>query len=447
MDRTLTKDTINKVGETVLLKGWVQTRRDHGKIVFLDIEDSTGIIQAVAQAPVVEGISQGYAVEIEGFVKDRPEKLVNPKLTTGKIELDIQKATIVGKAETYPFDMGKPQLDLELPTLLDFRSLTLRHPQVKAIFKVQEAVAEGFRLASRENGCTEVFPPTVSASSTEGGAEVFKFDYFGHEAFMVQSPQLYKQMMVGVFERVYLISHIYRAEPSITTRHLVESIQLDCELGFMDFEQLQTALESTFARTIAYAQETASQYLELLGVEKSKVYNKVPRLTMREAQQIIFERTGVDHRTEKDLMPEDEKEIAKWALEIHDSDLVTITHFPTKKRAFYTKPDPKDPEYSLSYDLLYKGLEISSGSQRIDDVDELIAVIKDRGMDPANFHMYLQAFKFGMPPHGGFSYGLERTTMKLLNLDNIRQASLYPRDMERVDLRLSEMKKAVKKKK
>jgi nondiscriminating aspartyl-tRNA synthetase len=158
---------------------------------------------------------------------------------------------------------------------------------------------------------------------------------------------------------------------------------------------------------------------------------------MREAQEIIFTRTGIDHRQEQDLMPEDEREIAKWAYEEHSSDLVTITHFPTKKRAFYSMPDPQNPEFSLSYDLLYKGLEVSSGAQRIHDYNELIETIKSRGMSPEGFHMYLQAFQFGMPPHGGFSYGLERTTMKLLNLENIREASLYPRDMERVDIRLS----------
>lgn len=446
MERTLTKDTVSKVGQTVLLKGWVQTRRDHGKIVFIDLADRTGIIQCVAQAEKVEGVKEGYAIAFEGLVKSRPEKLINTKIETGAVELEIQKVEVLNKSEQYPFDMSKELLELELPTMLDYRSLTLRHQQVKAIFKVQEAVADAFRRASKENGCTEVFPPTVSASSTEGGAEVFKFDYFGHQAFMVQSPQLYKQMMVGVFERVYLISHIYRAEPSITTRHLVESIQLDCEIGFVDFEELLTLLENTFAKTIAYAQESASQYLQLLNVPQSKVYNKIPRLKMREAQQIIFERTGVDHRQEKDMMPEDEKEIAKWALEKYDSDLVTITHYPTKKRAFYTKPDPTDPEFSLSYDLLYKGLEISSGSQRIDDYDQLVAVITERGMSAEDFYMYLQAFKYGMPPHGGFSYGLERTTMKLLNLDNIRQASLYPRDMERVDVRLSTLKQKKEKK-
>lgn len=437
MDRTLIRDTVKKVGQKILLNGWVVALRAHGKLNFIDLFDRSGIVQVVATEEMVVGLRLGDTVSLEGVVRERPEKLVNPKLETGKVEVEAKKFVVLNKAETYPFDMGMPGLNLELPTMLDYRALTLRHPKVRAIFKVQEAIAEGFRKAAAELGCTEVFPPTISASSTEGGAEVFKFDYFGHQAYMVQSPQLYKQIMVGIFERVYLISHIYRAEPSVTTRHLVESIQLDCEIGFADFDELQTALEETFAKTIAYAQDKCEKELELLEVTKSQVKSKVPRLTMREAQQIIFERTGVDHRTEKDLMPEDEKEIAAWALEKHNSDLVTITHFPTKKRAFYTMPDPKDPEYSLSYDLLYKGLEISSGSQRVDNLEQLTGIIKERGMDPDDFYMYLQAFKFGMPPHGGFSYGLERTTMKLLDLANIREASLFPRDMERVDFRLN----------
>jgi nondiscriminating aspartyl-tRNA synthetase len=196
-------------------------------------------------------------------------------------------------------------------------------------------------------------------------------------------------------------------------------------------------MEQTFAKTVQYAQEAAVEELKFLGVEPAKVTGSIPRIKMREAQQIIFDRTGVDHRAEKDLMPEDEREICRWALEEHGSDLVTITHFPTKKRAFYTAPDPEDPEYSLSYDLLFKGLEICSGSQRVDDVEELKQVITERGMDPKDFAMYLQAFEYGMPPHGGFSYGLERTTMKLLDLANIREASLFPRDMERVDFHLT----------
>ena len=333
--------------------------------------------------------------------------------------------------------MGKETLDLQLPTLLDYRTLALRHPKVNKIFKVQEAVMEGFRAAAKDIGCVEIFTPTISASATEGGAEVFKVSYYDHEAFMVQSPQLYKQMMVPAFERVYLVSHAYRAEPSVTTRHLSESTQLDCELGFVEFAELLDALEFVGKKTLGYVAEVCGEILSDYAVPPLKVAAKVPRLTMREAQKIILDRTGVDHTTEPDLMPEDEREICRWALAEHGSDLVTITHYPTAKRSFYTMPDPVDPEYSLSYDLLFRGVEILSGSQRINDYDELVKAIVARGMNPDNFKMYLQTFKYGMPPEGGFSFGLERLTMLTLQLGNIREASLFPRDMERVDFLFS----------
>lgn len=435
--RLTIKEVLEKVGETVTVSGWIHNRRDHGKLVFIDLRDRTGLLQLVGPSDILGQFKSEDIVKVTGQVNARPEKLINSKLESGKIEIFVSSAQLVSKAAPLPIDFSVAQLELNLPTLLDFRSLTLRHPKVKAIFEVQAALASAFREASLSLGCTEVFVPTISASATEGGAEVLPISYFGYDAFLVQSPQLYKQMMAGVFERVFTISHIYRAEPSITTRHLVESLQLDCEIGFIEnFEELLDALESTFSNTILKAQTQCAAQLALLEVEPSKVDQKVPRLTMREAQEIIFKRTGVDHRTEKDLMPEDEREIAAWALEEHGSDLVTITHFPTLKRAFYSMPDPADPNYCLSYDLLYKGLEIASGAQRIHVYDDLVASIKSRDLDPKSFTMYLQAFEFAMPPHGGFSYGLERATMKLLNLGNIREASLFPRDMERVDLPL-----------
>lgn len=436
MERTLTKGTINKIGETVLLQGWVNSRRDHGKIAFIDLRDRAGLIQVVLSPELIGDLHTEDVVSITGLVKARPEKLVNPKLITGTVEIEAQKVDVVSKASDMPFDMGQEKLEVQLPTLLDFRTLTLRHPYVKKIFKIQEAVMDGFRKAAQDLDCTEIFTPTISASSTEGGAEVFKVEYYDHKAFLVQSPQLYKQMLVPTFERVYLVSRAYRAEPSVTTRHLSESIQMDCELGFVNFEQLLDALEFVGKNTLQHVQHKYPEILEAYGVEKMEFGDKIPRLTMREAQQIILERTGVDHLQEPDLMPEDEREICRWAKEKHHSDLVTITHYPTKKRSFYTKPDPKDPIFSLSYDLLFRGLEIMSGSQRINNHDELVQVIKDRGMNPENFEMYLQAFKYGMPEEGGFSFGLERITMQILQLGNVREASLFPRDMERVDFRL-----------
>jgi len=436
MQRTLALEAIDRVGEKIKLRGWVATRRDHGKLVFIDLVDRSGIIQAVGGEDLGQ-LRPQYVVEIEGKIQKRPEAMVNKKIPTGEVEIACEKVEVLAKAEELPFDMGAEELNLELPTLLDWRSLTLRHPKIKAIFKVQEAVMEGFRRAAQALGCVEIFVPTLVASATEGGAEVFKVDYYGKSAFLAQSPQLYKQMLVPVFERVFVIAHAYRAEPSVTTRHLSESIQLDCEFGFVDFDTLLDYLEQVGRETLAFVEKNCREILKESKVPELKLAKGVPRLTMREAQKIIFKRTGVDHTQEKDLMPEDEKEICRWAAEERSSDLVTITHYPTKKRAFYTKPDFNNPEFSLSYDLLFRGTEIMSGSQRIENYEELVAAIEQRGLNPESFGMYLQAFKYGMPPEGGFSFGLERLTMQILGLGNIREASLFPRDMERVDVRLS----------
>lgn len=428
MDRTLIKDTIKKVGEKVKIMGFVQVVRAHGKIAFADISDRTGVLQIVGKSDVAD-LRPQYAVEIEGIVNSRPDSMINDKIETGKVEVFADSVKVLSKASEMPFDMGMEELNLELPTLLDYRTLTLRHPKIKEIFKVQADVLAGFRDSAEKLDCTEISVPTISASATEGGAEVFMVDYYGKKAFMTQSPQLYKQMLVPPLERVFTIAKAYRAEPSVTTRHLSEATQMDCEFGFVNFNDLLDYLEFVGKNTLEFVAK--KYHLKLSFGEK------IPRLKMREAQQIIFERTGVDHRTEKDLEPEDEKEIAKWALEKYGSDLVTITHYPTKKRAFYTAPDPDDPEFSLSCDLLFRGLEILSGSLRVNNYDELVEAIKSRGMDPKNFEMYLQSFKYGMPPEGGFSFGLERITMKLLDLKNVREASLFPRDMERVDFRLN----------
>ncbi len=442
MNRTLAVLALDKINEQVTLAGYVDKVRNHGKITFIDLKDRSGVIQCVGENIAKVGIQD--VVEISGKVNKRPDNMVNKNISTGSVEIWIDNITILSSSEELPFDMGKDDLGLQLPTLLDYRALTLRHANISKIFKVQEALMEGFRVASKEIGCTEIFTPTISASSTEGGSEVFKVKYYDHDAFLVQSPQLYKQMLVPVFERVFLVSRAYRAEPSVTTRHLSESIQMDCELGFVDFNELLDAMEFVGRKTISYALENCREILTDFGVAEIKISDQIPRLTLREAQLILKDRTGVDHTNEIDMMPEDEREICKWAVEEKNSDFVTITHFPTKKRAFYTMPDPQNPEYSLSYDLLFKGTEILSGSQRINKYDELVSAIKAKGMDPKNFEMYLQAFKYAMPPEGGFSFGLERITMLLLNLSNVREASLFPRDMERVDFRFPPKGKKVK---
>lgn len=446
MVRTLILDSMKKVGEEIEAAGWVQTVRKHGKIAFFDIYDRSGLLQVVATdeklMPIINELAQRFAVKVTGIVKKRGEKYINPDIPTGEVELEAKKIEIVAKSHVLPFDMGGKTLDLELPTLLDYRSLTLKHETQRDIFKIQAAIAEEFRNAAKTLDCTEVFVPTIAAGASEGGADVFVVDYYGNKAYMTQSPQLYKQMMVGVFERVFTIAHAYRAEPSVTTRHLSEVTMMDIEMAFINsFEELLDAFEFVGTSIVKNVWEKHTDIFKELNLEKPLIPTKVPRLKLREAQEIIQKLSGRDLSKELDLNPEDEKAICEWAKKEYNSDFVTITHYPTKKRAFYTYPDPENPEYSLSYDLLFRGVEILSGSRRINDYDQLLSVMKERKIDPNFFGMYLMSFQYGMPPEGGFSFGLERLTMKMLELPNVRQASLFPRDMERIDERLSVLQK------
>ncbi len=437
-ERTLIKETPEKVGQEVILKGWVNVRRDHGKIIFIDLRDQTGIVQIVfVGLEEAKEIRPEWVVEIRGLVKERPENLVNPKLPTGKIEVEAKELKILAKAAELPFDTGAAELKVSLPTLLDFRPLSLRHPKVRAIFKVQETIIAAFRESLSKQGFTEIQVPAIVPTATEGGAEVFRIKYFDHEAYLGQSPQLYKQIMVGVFERVFTLAHAFRAEPSVTTRHLTEYLSLDAEMGFIDsFEEIMAVVEKVVREVFEKVGRENEEELKLFSAVLPKLSEKIPKIKMREAQQIIFERTRRDNRKESDLEPEDEREICRYSLEKYGSDLIFITHYPTKKRPFYTYPDPEDPEYTCSFDLLGRGLEWVTGGQRINDYQMLLDHIKKWGNNPKDFEIYLQAFEYGLPPEGGFAIGAERVTMQILGLENIREASLFPRDMERIDIKL-----------
>lgn len=448
MQRTLNIETLNQIGKEVLLKGWVSTRRDHGKLIFLDLRDRSGIVQAVVNPrisprawEVAEKLRPEWVVEVVGQVNKRPRSSVNPELPTGTVEIEVKKLNILAPAAELPFDLGTPTLNLNLETLLDHRPLTLRHPKIQAIFKVQEVIVQSFRKTLKELGFTEIQVPTIVASATEGGAEVFQINYFNHDAYLAQSPQLYKQIAVSAFERVFTVAHAYRAEPSVTTRHLTEYVGLDAELGFIEsFEDIMRVVEQV-VRDIFRAVETSCQeILKIYQVSLPKLAQAIPKVKLRQAQEIIFERTGQDHRKESDLDPEDEREICHFAKEKYSSDLIFITHYPTKKRPFYTHPDPEDPEYTFSFDLLGRGVEWVTGGQRINDYEKLLTNLGKWGLKPSQFEIYLQAFRYGMPPEGGFCLGLERVTKDILGLANIREASLFPRDMERVDIRLKNSK-------
>ena len=438
MTRTLNIDTLSKIGEPVLLMGWINTRRDHGKIVFMDLRDRTGLIQVVMSPELAGGLHSEDVISVTGSVKARPEKLVNPNLPTGSVEVEAQKVELVSKSAELPFDMGGKDLDVQLPTLLDYRSLTLRHPKIKAIFKVQEVVIDAFRRALQARDFFEFQAPSIISSAPEGGAEIFEVNYFGHKTYLAQSPQLYKSLLVSVFERVFSVNKVFRAEPSVTTRHLTEVVSLDAEFGFINsWQEVRDMAEYVIKYILSEVAAKCRPELELFGATLPAVPQNIPTVKLREAQQIIFERTGRDVRQEKDPAPEDEREICKWAHETHGSELVFISHYPTKYRPFYTYPDPDDPEYNQGFDLIGRGVEWMTGGRRIHDYRTLLDHAKDWGINPENIKLYLQAYEYGMPPLGGFAFGAERITMHILGLKNVREASLFPRDMERVDTRFS----------
>jgi nondiscriminating aspartyl-tRNA synthetase len=439
MKRVLNLESVKHLGKRIKIAGWVNSRRDHGKIVFLDLRDKSGILQVVLDSKMAEGIKEEDVLEVEGEIKERPKEMINPKLETGSVELKAEKIRILAKSQKLPFDLKN--LKLSLPRLLDFRPLTLRNEKQRAIFKIQREIIDSFRKTMKNLGFFEFEAPAIVASATEGGAEVFHIDYFDKDAYLAQSPQLYKQILVSVFERVFTVCKAFRAEPSITTRHLTEYISLDCEMGFIDsWENLMEVCEMVIKNIFSDVEKNCKKELEIWGAKVPEIRGKIPRLKLRGAQEIIFKRTGKDKRENPDLDPEDEKEICNFSKEKFNSELVFITHFPTSKRPFYTFEDPENPEYTLSFDLLFRGLEIVTGGQRINDYKYLVKKMKRFGLDPKNFKYYLQAFKYGMPPEGGFAIGAERVTKQILGLENVREASLFVRDLQRVDLRLKKKK-------
>lgn len=451
MKRTLALEANNQVGKEVLLRGWVERVRSHGKIAFFDLRDRSASIQiggfGEENAGKIAHLSVQDVVEITGTVKKRAERYINKEILTGEIEIEMSVLDVISKAEEMPFDMGGKDLNLELPTLLDYRALTLRHPKISPIFKVQEVVIDEFRKSLKDKEFTEFQSPVIIPQAAEGGSEVFEVKYFDHKAYLAQSPQFYKQILIGVYERVFAVNKTLRAEPSVTTRHLTEVTTLDAEFGFIDsWTDIMDMAEYTIAAILARVSAECKNVLDLYGVEIPKLGHPIPRIKLREAQKIILERTGRNVLSEPDLSPDDEREICKWALEEKGSDLIFVTHYPVEKRPFYTFEDPTDLGFTLSFDLLGKGTEWMTGGQRINDYKKLVENAKKRGIDLARSELYLQAFRYGMPPEGGFSFGSERIVMHILGLSNVREASLFPRDMERVDERFSHLEKKEKNK-
>lgn len=438
MERTLISQTLSKIGQEIRVKGWVVSVRSHGQIVFVDLRDRSGLLQLVGDKKLAS-LRQEYIIDVTGVIRSRDEKYFNPKLPTGQIELEVKNLEVSAKSKDLPFDIHQPDLKVSLPTLLDYRSASLRNKKIRDVFLVQATITQTFRDYLTSLGFTEIFPPTIVATATEGGSQVFPIDYFGYKAYLAQSPQFYKQIMVGIFERVFAVAHAYRAEPSVTTRHMTEYVGLDVEMGFIDsWKDILLTADSVVKAIFKAVNEKHADTLKDYKVSVPKTVTETPIVKLKEAQQIIFERTGRDIRGEPDMDPEGEREICRWSAEKHGSDLVFITHFPTKKRPWYTYQDPDNPEETLGFDLIGCGVEWITGGQRIHDYEFLRSNIEKRGGNPDDFEIpYLQAFKYGMPPEGGFCIGLERVTQNILGLENVRQATLFPRDMERIDARLS----------
>ncbi len=444
-NRVYIKDLKDNIGKEIIIAGWVNIRRDQGKMVFFDMRDMTGLVQCVTLPSHTEAIEKAkeirpeWVLKITGIVNKRPDKNIKTDVLNGSVELEVTGIEIITKANELPFALDA---DLNIDTLLDYRPLTLRRDREQAIFKVQNVILKSFREFLLNEKFTEFRAPLIVGDDAEGGTEVFKFEYFYEKmACLATSPQLYKQIMVGVFERVFTVTNVFRAEKHSTTRHLNEYTSLDLEMGFIDGPEDVMKLETRLLRYMTNKlKEECAEEFKLLGAEFPLLPEgeMFPKMKLTDAQKLISKSTGVDCTKEPDLDPEHERWLSEYAKKEFNSDFIFITNYPRTKRPFYAMDDPEVEGRTKCYDLLFKGLELLSGNQREHRYDVLVEKMKWKGLDPEKFSFYLQAFKYGMPPHGGLAMGLERLTARFLNIPNIKEATLFPRDINRIDKRLSE---------
>ena len=442
MSRILISNLREHIGQTVTINGWVSVRRDQGKMVFFDVRDRSGTVQGVVlpKSPAIESakeINVESSVSMIGIINKRPEKNVLAGKQNGDIELQIEGIDVLNPSQTLPFDLSA---ELHLDTYLDNLPLTLHTERSRDIFRMQASILDAYRNSLKSHGFVEFVAPALVGGDAEGGAAAFKVDYFYDQpAYLATSPQFYKQIMVGPFERAFTVAKIFRAEKSATTRHLSEATCLDFEMGFVkDEREPMKMLETVVREVVKKVGEEHADMFARFGTTVPEIPAEIPTFTLKEAQDIVakeFERTIEDTN---DMAPEDERQICEYAKKTLNSDFVFITRFPTKKRAFYTYEDPTEAPLSRGFDLLFRGLEINSGAQRIHDYGMLVSRMQERGLDPEKFSYYLQAFKYGLPPHGGCSTGLERFTARMLEIPNVKEATAFPRDMNRIDVRLSE---------
>jgi len=431
VERTWTTELPQRCGERVLLKGWLHRLRRLSGVSFLVLRDARGLAQVVIDDPqLVTSLSRLHnesVLEVEGTV------LAEAQAPAGVEVRQPTVSVIAAAAAAPPVDLFRPTLRAQLPTLLDHAPVTLRHPLRRARFLVASATMAGFRQALRAACFVEIQTPKIVGSATEGGANVFPLDYFGRPAFLAQSPQLYKQTMVGVFERVFEVGPAFRAEPHDTPRHLNEYVSLDAELGFVrDHRDVMATLRDAVAGMVEGVRDQAAGALDLLGARLPEVPGIIPSVHFPEALSLLSEATDEDLSGEPDLAPAHESWLGDWARREHSSDFLLVTGYPMVKRPFYTQPDPSRPAYSNSFDLLFRGQELATGGQRLHRYEDYLAALESRGLPVAPFAGYLEAFRHGMPPHGGFAIGLERWTARVVGVANIREAALFPRDLNRL---------------
>lgn len=426
--RILSSQLPQHIGQRVALSGWLHRWRPMGAFGFAVLRDRSGLAQAVIDTPAdLDGLYAESVVELSGEVVSAPQ-------APGGVELHHVTLTVISPAaEPPPFDLFRPSLNAQLPTLLDHAALTLRHPRQRALWQMADASMDGFRSALRGQGFTEIQTPKIVASATESGANVFTLDYFGTPAYLAQSPQFYKQTMVGVFERVYEVAPVFRAEPHATPRHLNEYVSLDAELGFIrDHYDVMAVLTGVLGAMVESIKSRAAGAVGVLGLTLPDVPQTIPALHFTEALELVYKLTGEDARHEPDLAPQHERVLGEWAEREHGSAFLFVTGYPMVKRPFYTHPDPARPAYSNSFDLLFRGLELVTGGQRLHRYADYLSALDGRGLSAEAFDGYLEAFRYGMPPHGGFAIGLERWVARLAQLPNIREAALFPRDLNRL---------------
>lgn len=418
-------------GTTIILEGAVHSIRDMGEIAFVIFRKREGLIQTVWEEGKTDmelsEIREGDYIHVTGQIKDEE------RAPHGK---EVRLSTIRHLSHVscpLPLPIDKWKLNTSLEAKLDRRSLSLRNIRERARFRIQEGIVRGFRDFLYEQGFTEIHTPKIGAKSAEGGANMFRLSYFHRPAVLQQSPQLYKQMMVGVFDRVFETGPVFRAEKHNTRRHLNEYTSLDFEMGYIHSFLDICAMETGFLQyTMNLLEKEYSKELKLLNITLPDV-EKIPYVRFDEAKRLVSEKYNRKIRNPFDLEPEEEELIGKYFKEEYNADFVFVTHYPSKKRPFYAMDDPEDTRYTLSFDLLYHGLEITTGGQRIHDLSMLEEKIQEKGMTEEGLEQYLDAFRFGMPPHGGLGIGLERLTMQLLGEDNVREACLFPRDMSRLE--------------